>query len=147
MYHFANKEALLEAVIGWIQEEHFFRYQEELKKGYGKIEAYCRVCQSLDLEFKSHQDLNISSILTFLTLMEMNENVSRKIKNDAQSFLEYLTDDTNKVETLIIKYAIDGMMMSNYFEIGNVSEKLNEELYDHLLKQARNLDKNQFEGE
>ena len=74
--------------------------------------------------------------------MEMNENVSQKIKNDAQSFLEYLTDDTNKVETLIIKYAIDGMMMSNYFEIGNVSEKLNEELYDYLLKQARNLDKN-----
>ncbi|WP_214848282.1 TetR/AcrR family transcriptional regulator [Exiguobacterium sp. s193] len=136
LYHFASKEELLMGVIEEQEARQFKQYQVYREAGLGEMEAFVTLQANHDEEFH----LDIDTVLFLLSFLKENEEFVEERKKQVNQFFRQLMDSADPVETMMIRFVLDGLKMSEHFKFAQPSKAERKELVERLLKRAREID-------
>lgn len=141
LYHYPSKESLLTAIVERLQIEQNELYESLQADGNGPIEAFVRLFDETKLcPQRSTIQIDAEKMIAFLTLFAVDQDYAERWKHDIDSFFAKFQQTNDPVETMIIRYALEGMMMSEHFNVGTISSTLKREIITRLIERARRID-------
>lgn len=144
LYHYPSKEALLTAIVERLQTEQNDLYESLQKEGKGPVEAFVRLFDETKLHPKrSTIQIDAEKMIAFLTLFAVDQEYAERWKHDLDTFFDSFQQTSDPVETMIIRYALEGMMMSEHFGVGVPPLELKQQVIKRLIKRAKHIDSNE----
>lgn len=141
LYHYPSKEALLTAIVERLQTEQNDLYESLQRDGYGQVEAFVRLFDETRLyPERSPLEIDAEKMIAFLTLFAVEQDYAERWKNDLDTFFKQFQQTKDPVETMIIRYALEGMMMSEHFNVGVPPTELKQQIIARLIERARTID-------
>lgn len=141
LYHYASKEALLTAMVERLQQEQNELYASLQQEGHGPIEAFVRLFDETKLHpEKAAIQIDVEKMIAFLTLFAVDQEYANRWKHDLDTFFEQFQQTADPVETMIIRYALEGMMMSEHFGVGVPPTELKQAIIARLIERAHAID-------
>ncbi|WP_215144242.1 TetR/AcrR family transcriptional regulator [Exiguobacterium qingdaonense] len=142
LYHYASKEALLTAIVERLQQEQNDLYASLQREGYGPVEAFVRLFDETNLHpERATIQIDVEKMIAFLTLFAVDQEYANRWKHDLDTFFEQFQKTADPVETMIIRYALEGMMMSEHFEVGVPPVELKQAVIARLIERAHDIDR------
>jgi AcrR family transcriptional regulator len=141
LYHYPSKEALLTAIVERLQTEQNELYASLQTDGNGPVEAFVRLFDETKLyPERSSIHIDAEKMIAFLTLFAVDQEYAERWKHDLDTFFTQFQQTSDPVETMIIRYALEGMMMSEHFNVGIPPSELKQQIIARLIERARNID-------
>lgn len=141
LYHYPSKEALLTAIVERLQTEQNDMYESLQLEGYGPIEAFVRLFDETKLyPERSSLHIDAEKMIAFLTLFAVDQDYAERWKHEIDTFFTQFQQTSDPVETMIIRYALEGMMMSEHFHVGVPPTELKQQIIARLIERARRID-------
>jgi len=141
LYHYPSKEALLTAIVERLQTEQNDLYEALQREGYGPVEAFVRLFDETKLHpERSPIQIDVEKMIAFLTLFAVDQAYAERWKQDLDTFFEQFYQSSDPVETMIIRYALEGMMLSEHFGVGVPPLELKQDVIHRLLARAKTID-------
>ncbi|MEW8967505.1 TetR/AcrR family transcriptional regulator [Exiguobacterium alkaliphilum] len=141
LYHYPSKEALLTAIVERLQTEQNDLYESLQRDGYGPVEAFVRLFDETRLyPERSPIEIDAEKMIAFLTLFAVDQDYAERWKHDLDTFFNQFQQTNDPVETMIIRYALEGMMMSEHFNVGVPPTELKQQIIARLIERARTID-------
>lgn len=141
LYHYPSKEALLTAIVERLQTEQNELYESLQADGNGPVEAFVRLFDETKLHpERSPIHIDAEKMIAFLTLFAVDQEYAERWKHDLDTFFAAFQQTSDPVETMIIRYALEGMMMSEHFNVGIAPPALKQDIIARLIERARNID-------
>lgn len=135
LYHFPNKEALLNGLAKYIFDEFTESFNEQARKDpieKGKWSRALIEVSKWDLEHNA--ELNVGIIAASMLNPDLIENISASCQY-IQSKVEQ--DHIDPVTATIIRLAIDGFYYSELFNIAPLNENLREKVIKQLIDMTK----------
>lgn len=144
LYHYPSKEALLTAIVERLQTEQNELYASLQQEGYGPVEAFVRLFDETKLHpERATIQIDVEKMIAFLTLFAVDQEYADRWKRDLDTFFAHFQQTSDPAETMIIRYALEGMMMSEHFNVGVPQAELKQEVISRLIERARTIDTTQ----
>ncbi|TCI60590.1 TetR/AcrR family transcriptional regulator [Exiguobacterium sp. SH0S2] len=141
LYHYPSKEALLTAIVERLQTEQNDLYESLQADGHGPVEAFVRLFDETKLyPERSPIHIDAEKMIAFLTLFAVDQAYADRWKHDLDTFFAEFQQTSDPVETMIIRYALEGMMMSEHFNVGVPPTALKQDIIARLIERARHID-------
>lgn len=140
LYHFPSKEALLTAMVERMHEEQRAMYDSLLTGGVGPLEAFIHIFERTKLNPQNGIKIDAEQMIAFLTLFDLNPDYAKQWKQELETFYQTLLQTSDPVEAMIIRYALEGMMMSEHFELGLAPTEVKRDILKRLTERAIAID-------
>ncbi|WP_074035030.1 TetR/AcrR family transcriptional regulator [Exiguobacterium profundum] len=141
LYHYPSKEALMTAMVERLQQEQNELYASLQQEGYGPVEAFVRLFDETKLHpERAAIQIDVEKMIAFLTLFEVDQEYANRWKHDLDTFFAQFQQTADPVETMIIRYALEGMMMSEHFGVGVPPTELKQAIIARLIERAHDID-------
>lgn len=141
LYHYPSKETLMTAMVERLQQEQNELYASLQQEGYGPVEAFVRLFDETKLHpERAAIQIDVEKMIAFLTLFEVDQEYANRWKHDLDTFFVQFQQTADPVETMIIRYALEGMMMSEHFGVGVPPAELKQAIIARLIERAHNID-------
>jgi len=147
LYHFKSKEELLKGTILAQKEQDRLRYEALLEQGIGKLEAFVVIFEELHASrIKGKSPLDPETLLFLLTLFDADDAFATDVREKVKRYFEEICDSVDPVESMIIRYALDGFMMSQHFGLPILDAARQGQFMDRLKERARKIDQETERG-
>lgn len=141
LYHYPSKEALLTAIVERLQQEENELYESLQREGFGPVEAFVRLFDETKLHpERSPIQIDAEKMISFITLFAVDQEYAARWKRDLDAFFETFQQTSDPAETMIIRYALEGMMMSEHFGVGVPPAELKQAIITRLIERAKHID-------
>lgn len=147
LYHFKSKEDLLKGAILAQQEHDLLRYEAFLKQGKGKLEAFVLLFEEMNISRnEGRSQLDPETTLFLLTLFGADDAFATGVKEQVKNYFEEMCDSVDPIESMTIRYALDGFMMSQHFGIPILDAEQQVGFIERLKERARKIDRDTEKG-
>ncbi|WP_214700892.1 MULTISPECIES: TetR/AcrR family transcriptional regulator [unclassified Exiguobacterium] len=141
LYHYPSKEALMTAMVERLQQEQNELYVSLQQEGHGPVEAFVRLFDETKLHpERATIQIDVEKMIAFLTLFAVDQEYADRWKHDLDTFFAQFQQTADPVETMIIRYALEGMMMSEHFGVGVPPTELKQSIIERLIDRAHKID-------
>lgn len=142
LYHYPSKEALMTAMVERLQQEQNEIYASLQQEGHGPVEAFVRLFDETKLHpERAAIQIDVEKMIAFLTLFAVDQEYANRWKHDLDTFFAQFQQTADPVETMIIRYALEGMMMSEHFGVGVPPAELKQAIIARLIERAHDIDR------
>ncbi|MGA9466832.1 MAG: TetR/AcrR family transcriptional regulator [Exiguobacterium marinum] len=141
LYHYPSKEALMTAMVERLQQEQNELYVSLQQEGHGPVEAFVRLFDETKLHpERATIQIDVEKMIAFLTLFAVDQEYADRWKHDLDTFFAQFQQTADPVETMIVRYALEGMMMSEHFGVGVPPTELKQAIIERLIDRAHKID-------
>ena len=116
-------------------------YESLQREGFGPVEAFVRLFDETKLHpERSPIQIDAEKMISFITLFAVDQEYAARWKRDLDAFFETFQQTSDPAETMIIRYALEGMMMSEHFGVGVPPAELKQAIITRLIERAKHID-------